>query len=316
MRNKPRVVVIGLGNMGTNHVRIVNETAHLAGVCDINKELGRQFSQKYSVQFFSDSYELIEKVKPDAVVIATPTSIHFPITKYCLKNNIPALVEKPLTDDVKKGEILSRISTSGKSIIWVGHVERFNPAVIKLKKLINSNKLGDIVSLSAVRVGIHPPPGLKLDVLLDLGIHDIDIFNWLLGEYPKDANIYRQKIVESNIADSAFAFLRYKKVVGVIQTNWITPVKIRYLYVSGLKGFAELDYINQTLTLYDRIQKLVKNSDFITSTLVYSSPKQEILVEKREPLKEQMKFFLTNLHNPRLSNITDALKAMEIVFKH
>lgn len=313
MRKTARVAVIGAGNMGRNHIRVVAEIAHLVGISDTVAETGKVFTQQYSVPFFTSATELLDTQKPDAVIIATPTPTHAQIATECLNRRIPTLVEKPITPDVASARKLLRLSKEKKTLLMVGHIERFNPAVRSLYQLIKSGRLGRIVSLLAIRVGIRPPPHPNSDVLLDLGIHDVDIFNWLLDEYPTEKNIIRRQLLPTNRSDSAFAMLKYKQATAVVQTNWITPTKIRNLYVGGTLGYAEVDYINQKLAIYEKIAKFRAGSDFLESSLNFESPKKEIFISKKEPLKEEIKFFLSALKTPRLSNALSSLEALIIV---
>lgn len=255
--------------------------------------------------------------KPDAVSVVVPTIYHKHVAIDCLNHKIPTLVEKPISNNAADGRKIIKAAAENKTPLMVGHIERFNPAVLKLKQLIDRGKLGSILNLLAIRVGISPPKGKQLNVALELGIHDVDIFNFLTGETPVEKRIDKLNISNTNISDSSSITLRYKSSVGIIQTNWITPIKIRRLYVTGIKGFIDLDYINQKLIFYDRVAGWESNErieDFSGLVSLSTVPTQ-VFISKGEPLKLELSFFLDNLSkSPILYKMTeDAINALEVL---
>jgi UDP-N-acetylglucosamine 3-dehydrogenase len=195
----------------------------------------------------------------------------------------------------------------------VGHVERFNPAIIKLKELIKRRRFGKIINLLTMRVGINPPSILDSDVALDLAVHDIDVFNYLLNRYPTTSKIVKNKIFKTNIADSASILLEYENIVGMIQTNWLTPVKIRKLYVTGTDGFAEVDFINQEIVVYNKHLKTRRDGDFFEFVSLHAFPKKEVYISKKEPLREELRFFLQAVRGEKKTSPVHALEALKIL---
>lgn len=311
---KIKVAVIGVGNMGKNHVRIYSKIADLVAVSDLDEQLGINVAQKYNTRFYKDYKQIIEKEKIDAVSVVVPTNLHKELVTYFLQEKIPILVEKPIADNLSDASKMLRMVQKNKTFLMVGHVERFNPAVIKLKQIIEEERLGKIISFLAIRVGITPPNPAASDVALDLGIHDVDVFNYLLNKYPDRKKIVKTKLFSRNMADSSILLLEYGKVTGVIQTNWITPVKIRKLYVSGVEGYAELDYIQQKLVLHDKILNTKFDGSFYEFiSLSDEAPKKQVFISKKEPLKEELKYFLSNKDDWKLNNIRDSIEALKSV---
>ncbi len=185
--------------------------------------------------------------------------------------------------------------------------------IVKLKKIIDEGRLGKIISLLAIRVGISPPNPAASDVAFDLGIHDVDVFNFLLGRFPDKKKILKTKLFSSNIADSSTLLLEYSKTTGIIQTNWITPVKMRKLFVSGVEGYAELDYVQQKLVLYDKILNTRFDGSFYELVSLSETPKKEVYISKKEPLKEELNYFISNINNWESNNIEDSIEALKIV---
>lgn len=307
-----RTALIGAGNMGKNHARVYSEISQFSGIADVVETIGRPLAQKYGVSFYTDYIKMIDEIKPDAVSVVVPTRFHKQVTIDCLKRHIPVLVEKPIALTVDEASEMIEASKKENTFLMVGHIERFNPAVIKLKKIIDQGKLGKIINLLAIRVGISPPRIPNSDVALDLGIHDVDVFNYLLNSFPTSKKIVKHKLFKHNTADSASLFLEYKDTSAMIQTNWITPIKMRKLFVTGSEGFVELDYLSQKITYYNKIINSKIDGNFYEFLSLSETPKREIFVSKKEPLKEEIECFLSYANNKKDKlNPVYALKALE-----
>jgi UDP-N-acetylglucosamine 3-dehydrogenase len=316
MNKKPKAAVIGAGNMGRHHVRIYSEICNLVAVADLNEKIGKPLADKFKTRFYTDYKKMLDKEKPDMVSIVVPTKFHKEVAFECLKRKIPILVEKPLSDSIIDAQEILNEARRNNTIVMVGHLERFNPGVIKLKEIINSEKLGQVISLLAIRVGISPPNALSSDVVLDLAIHDIDIFNYLMDEYPIEETILRHRIFKNSFSDSASILLQYPKASAIIQTNWITPIKMRKLYVTGTDGFAELDYITQKLIVYDKIIQKKKEGNFFEFLSLYELPKKEVYVSKKEPLKEELLYFKLHVKNKLKIDAAYALQAVKTALQN
>jgi UDP-N-acetylglucosamine 3-dehydrogenase len=310
-----KTAVIGVGNMGKSHARIFSQISRLTAIVDNNPTTGMAVADQYHVKWYKHTNDLLQQEQLDAVSIAVPTEYHSQIATHTLSHHLPTLIEKPITTDTKTAEELIHLAQKNNTYLLVGHVERFNPSVIKLKKIIEQGKLGNILNLLAIRVGIVPPPSPNSDVVLDLSVHDIDIFNYLIEEIPHHTSIIRTKILTQNTADIAAISLQYKKATGLIQTNWVTPIKMRKLYVTGTSGFVELDYIHQKISLYNKVLNFIPNGDFYDLISKYDSPKKEVYVSRKEPLYEELKYFLKHIRSTRPDNIThqafDVLKIIQ-----
>lgn len=314
MKTNIKTAVIGVGNMGKHHARIYSEISNLVAVADLNEEVGKMIADKYGTKYYKNYHGLLNKEKIEAVSVAVPSVFHRKVVIDCLSSKIPTLVEKPIAEKIKDANAMIEEASKQKTLLMVGHIERFNPAIIKLKEIVKNKKLGKIINLLALRIGLHPPVMTGLDVAVDLSIHDIDIFNFLLDEIPKRKKIVKNKIFPGSIADSSSFILEYEKTTGMIHSNWVTPVKIRKLFVSGSEGFAELDYISQKLIIFQKMNHEDKQDDYL-NFLTYSDTPQKIeFVSKKEPLKEELKFFLKNYKNYKLTKVAkEAMLALETI---
>lgn len=310
---KLRVGVIGVGNMGKNHARVYSEIANLVAIADTSEITKSKIGKYSNAIFYKDYKQMLKENSLDAVSVAVPTLLHKEIVTYCLEQKIPTLVEKPIASNLSEAQEMFKTAKRFNTFLMVGHVERFNPAVVKLKTIINQGRLGKIISLLAVRVGISPPNPAASDVAVDLGIHDVDVFNYLLNGFPDKRKIIKTKLFSKNIADSSILLLEYGKIIATIQTNWITPVKTRKLYVSGVEGYAELDYIQQKLVLHDKILNTKFDGSYYELLSLSDSSKKEVFISKKEPLKEELLYFLSNKNNWQANNIKESIEALKIV---
>lgn len=308
-----RIAVIGAGVMGEYHTRIYTElennnlNIHLVGISDINKNRLEEVSKKYKisnsnsqqyVQTYTD-YNLLLDSNLDAVSICVPTSLHYEVAIAAIKKGVKyLLIEKPITDDLSKANDIVKYAKDSGSRILVGHVERFNPAIIELKRLIDSGRLGDIVSISAKRVS--KPSYVRhvgTGVIIDLAVHDIDVMCYLYGKLP--TSVYSIAGSENGFVneDRAIISLKFNEhCAGIIETNWLTPHTLRTLDVIGLKAVAQLDYINQRIIISENERS------------------EEIKFVKQEPLKNEIIHFIDIANGKREPVVTgnDGINALKI----
>lgn len=310
-----KVSILGVGNMGRNHLRVYSELSEvkITSVVDISE---KKIELPYeNIKVFSDYKKMIEEEKPDLVSICVPTSFHYEVAKYCLESGINVLLEKPICLDIKEAEKLLELSKENNVKLWVGHIERFNPALLKVKEMVKNGELGQIIALMSRRVGGFPPQIKDANIAVDLAIHDIDISNFLLNDLPKEISINKQKNLIENREDSVELFLKYDKSSAYIQANWITPVKIRKLCITGTEGYLELDYINQEIEFYkSNYQKFKENiKDFSDYVVNFSEPDKIVIsLAKKEPLKEEILYFINCINNNIKVDSTFALDALKI----
>jgi len=314
-----KVGVIGLGNMGWHHARIYSELAEsqLVSVSDLDEALCLKAQSKYQAKYYLSYQEMLKKENLDAVSIVVPTSLHKSVALDCIAAGVPMLIEKPIAGTLADGKAIIEAAEAKKIPVSVGHIERFNPAVQKLKELLVMNKLDRVTSILARRVGIYPPQIKDANVIVDIAVHDIDICNYLLGRLPQSIHAKAGRALNSERADFASLFLDYDGTETFIQVNWITPVKIRELNVTGINGYAELNYLTQKLKLYESNYERTFDSfgDFVVK---FGTPNiQEVNVQPAEPLKLELQAFLNSLKKGKKMPITahDGLMALDIALK-
>ena len=196
--------VIGAGVMGMNHIRVLRELGCDVVVSDISQESLKR-AEAMGVTGFRD-YTDIKDV--DAVTIASPTKLHFDIATHFLERGIPTLVEKPITENVSDAKALVSLSKRNDTILMVGHIERFNPMVKKVKEIIDSGYLGTILHLSTYR--LNPSGRANDSAVLDLSTHDIDVLRYLIGA--EISSIYAEAVYRDGIEKHVSAIINFDTI--------------------------------------------------------------------------------------------------------
>ena len=217
---KIRAGVIGVGAMGKHHARIYSgmSGAELIGVVDINKKIASEVAAKYNTEAFTDCERLL-KNDLDAVSIAVPTTLHEDIALKAVNYGVHMLVEKPIAESIKSADAIIDAARRENLKLMIGHIERFNPTILKLKELISTGELGEIISISCRRVGPYPPRIRDVGIIIDLAVHDIDAISYLYGKramnvYSIAGNSFHSK------EDHASILLQYEdKKSGMVETN-------------------------------------------------------------------------------------------------
>ncbi len=280
-----KVGVVGLGAMGQHHVRLYSEfhnskLIELVGVADTDPYRAKEIGEKYHTKYYADYHGFLGKV--DAVSIAVPTTLHYQVAMDFLEAGIHCLVEKPITSRVEEAEDL--IGAAGKHNVKlaVGHIERFNPAVVKLKEIIEKGTLGKLLIISTRRVGPYVSRIRDVGVVIDSATHDIGVVRYLIGKEPISV-FSRVGSLKHPKEDHAVIVLDFGETTACCEVNWFTPHKVRTLVATGSEGIAYLDYTEQKVT-------------------VHSSNATEVEdIQKAEPLKLEIVDFvqsIMNNHNP------------------
>lgn len=244
-----RAALVGFGSMGKNHARILNnlDGVKLVGICDpvVNEDVN------FDRQYFHEEISQVMSLDLDYCVISTPTTTHYKIAQEFLKNGVPVLIEKPVTENHALSLELLNLSELTKRIVGVGHIERFNSALIELKKRIDSNQIGEIYQISTRRMGPFPSRISDVGVIKDLATHDLDLTAWLFGsDYDR---IFAEAMRLGKNPHEDLVSVTGKLSNGVIVNhlvNWISPTKERSVVVTGEKGSFYANTLTGELTLF------------------------------------------------------------------
>ena len=281
------VAVVGAGNMGSNHIRVYDELpgADLVEVVEPDPDRAANISDQYNVSVYGHIGEL---TLAEAATIAAPNEYHRPIAEALLEREFDLLVEKPLATSVGDAQAIVTAAEQAGSILQVGHIERFNPAVEMLSKILDER---EIIAIETHRLGPFNEQLSETNVVFDLMIHDLDVLDNLVGTEPSHIDAVGRRS-HSNEIDHAIANLRYtNSVLATVVSSHITHGKIRELVVTTRDAYIKLDYQQQSIT----IQK--KGVDHLTSFDGESGYRTEAvtetpLIQTREPLKNELEHFL------------------------
>ena len=180
-----KIIQIGTGGWGKNHARILSELGVLVAICDTNIEKSKEYGKKYSVNYYDSLEKVLESEEFDGAFVVTPTSTHVEITKKLLEAKKHVFVEKPMTYKSRDGEKLAKLAEKNKVMLMCGYIERFNPAVDIVKKMVNEKKFGDLVMLEFHRENRIPSHIKDVGIIYDTSVHDIDTANWLFNDMPQ-----------------------------------------------------------------------------------------------------------------------------------
>jgi predicted dehydrogenase len=265
-----KVGIIGIGKLGSIHLRIYKE------IRDIEKIYIADTTEKIldshkDIPSFTDYRQLLGKV--DLISIATPTSTHFEIASFFLKNNIPVFVEKPITQNLEEANKLLNLSKDRKTLLFVGHVERYNNAYLSVKKIIKNP-----LFIECHRLSPYPHRSLDIGVILDLMIHDLDIILGLLKDDVKKIEAKGVKILSST-EDIANARITFKGgCVANITASRISAKRERKIRIFMNNCYMSLDYAQQEVEIYQKLKKEIK--------------KKLLPINKEEPLKKEILDFV------------------------
>ena len=313
--NAIRIGVVGLGAMGRQHVRVIRqlEQYELVAVVDPNpKARELVLREQPNVMEYAEPSDLFCSTV-EAVVVASPTWQHGGQTELFVQHGLHVLVEKPFVLGMTDIDRLKQVLMTSEVTVLVGHIERFNPAVIALRAYLDTGGLGDLLSFSARRVGIARPSVPSANVIYDLAIHDIDVIQFITGRAPTVIGARGGLLPGNSLEDFVHLLLGYGPVAAAVEANWITPSKSRRLSVTGSGGFAELDYIRQEVFVHQGRTEQVGDGENLFSYISERGDPTRLQIDREEPLCRELLHFhdcIKGISQPGIA-IEEAVKAVE-----
>lgn len=280
---KIRVGVVGVGHLGQHHARIYASLpqCELVGIADIDPKAAQKISRQYGGGAYADYRELFGRV--DALSIVVPTVYHHAIAADCLKHGIHLMVEKPITSTVEEAQDLIRLANEYNRILQVGHIERFNMAVMRLKQLVDRPMF-----IEGHRLGPYDPRVKDVGVVLDLMIHDLDIILQLTNSPVKSVEgtgvgVYG---IHEDIANARIHF--ENGCVANLTASRVTPNRKRKIRIFQPDTYLSIDYIEQEVEIFQRVPIVNPEPGMPSISIVRKKEK----IEKKEPLKLELMHFL------------------------
>jgi len=291
--------VIGTGFWGENQVRVLRQSraADLVAICDTNEKRAKEIGTKYGVPWYTDLDKFLRVSKLEAVTICTPTQTHLRVGLLAIEAGKNLLVEKPMTGEERAAEKLLKAATKAGVKLLVGFIERVNPGVRAVKKMLKEKTVGDVIIATGRRVARWPIRIGDVGVVKDTAIHDIDAMRYLLQEEVSAVFAQTGSLRTHSYEDYAEIMLRFRGgTTGFLDANWLTPRKVRTLIITGSDATISLDYITQEITL-ENSRQLVKP-----------------YTPWAEPLKVELENFMTTIlrDTKEAPSGDDAIKAIRI----
>ena len=295
MNHQPlRVGIIGLGFMGRNHLRVYTELdgVEVVAVADVDDAVLARASRGRTSRPYLDYRAMLREERLDAVSIVTPTRLHREVALVAIAAGVNILIEKPIAPTVSEALEIEEAARGAAVKVTVGHVERFNPAVAELKRRLKENALGRLYQVQARRVGPFPQRIRDVGVVHDLATHDVDVMRFVLGTEITRLHARVQRGIRTEHEDSMVAVLEFEDdVLGLLDVNWLSPVKVRQLLALGAGGMFSLDYVRQELFHYQERSEANDWPDFSAAGL---EPElvTKLRVRSMEPLRAELESFV------------------------
>jgi UDP-N-acetylglucosamine 3-dehydrogenase len=291
-----KIAVIGVGGWGKNHVRVLHNMGVLEAVCDLSADRAKEIAKKYDTKFYSSIKDLFSNERGlNACLVCTPTKSHLSVVREAVQNGCHVFVEKPLSFSSKECEEMTDLSKKAKVILTCGYVERFNPAVQDLKKIIQKQTYGDLLMMEFHRENRMPLHIKDVGVIYDTSVHDIDTAMFLFGKGAKMvfARAGKKFHLFEDFATIMLGFEDQK--VAIIASNWVTPKKVRTFSAVCTEGTINGDFITQEIRI-----------DHVDATII---PRRQ---QFQEPLVLELQSFIEVIEGKRKQPVVTSEEAANV----
>lgn len=286
-----KICVIGGGKWGQNHIRTLSQMGNLGGIVEANPQRLDELLKQFPVEGFNDLNDAIAH-DFDGFTIAVPAPLHYEIAKKLLEKGKSVLVEKPMTLSAETSRELVGIADKNGAQLMVGHVLLFHPAIRKIKELIDSGKIGQLYYLYSTRLNLGTVR-TEENVFWSFAPHDVSVLDYFVGQPAIHIESKGAKFLQKNVYDYTMTQLTYPDNIHAhIFVSWLHPFKEQRLVVIGSKGMISFEdsTIEKEIKFYD------KHIEFDCGIPIkIENPTEIIPYEKKQPLTEELKYFVENL---------------------
>jgi predicted dehydrogenase len=309
-----RIGVVGLGYWGPNLARNFSQLpeAELAWCCDADESRHARFAAQFpESRFTTDLDDLLNDATLEAVVLATPVPTHHAVARRALEAGKHVFVEKPLAWTVAEARELEALAAERGLTVMVGHLLRFHPGVIKLRELIESGQLGEVLYVYGNRVNLGV---IREDenALWSLGVHDISVVLYLLGGRPVEVSARGECYVRPGVEDVVFGYVKLATgQVGHLHLSWLDPHKMRKMTVVGSKRMAVFDDMDpdRKVTIYDKGPVQTAPGKISTHTGDITIPE----ISREEPLRIECRAFVEAVRGGDPAHPANAAEGVAVV---
>ena len=317
MQKKVKVGVIGAGHLGKHHIKHLSKhlSVEFVGFFDLDKENAKKVSNKFSVRSFESESDLIGAA--EGISIVTPTETHYDIAVKCLKKKKDVFIEKPITSTSQEAKKIIKMAQTNKNIVQVGHIERFNPTINQLKKVIGSPHCIEIARLAPFQTR-----GTDVPVVLDLMVHDIDLILSMVNEKIESIAASGSKMMSKTI-DLAHAQIKFTNgVVANLKSSRIAQNYVRKIRTYEENLYTVTDLMIPQIEVYNLKTGLNTSSESTSKKIDTSDGEKtmfydKIVPEEKDALLEEINNFIDSIQtrkNPLVDGI-QGLNALEIALE-
>jgi predicted dehydrogenase len=277
-----KVAQVGLGQWGKNLARNFDQLAELVWLCDIDDERRAEAAQSYPTAQVASSFDdVLADESVEAVVVATPVPTHYELARRTLEAGKHVFVEKPPAMRGAEMEELCELAEERNLVLMPGHLLLYHPGVQKLKEIVDSGELGEVLYVYGNRQNLGTFRTNE-NALWSLGVHDLSVLLYLIGEEPSEVRAHGNAFLSRGVEDVVFCYLRFPSgKMAHMHLSWLDPHKIRRITVVGNERMAVFDDMerDRKITVYDNWR--TRTGDIYSPT-----------VDATEPLRRECEHFL------------------------
>jgi len=312
---KNNICVVGAGYWGKNHIRTLYKLNALGGIVENKSSVLSDLKKRYlNVPIFRNIDDALSFDKFHGYTVATPAETHYDLSKQIINSKKHVLIEKPFTLNVEHAEDLVNLAKKNKVNLMVGHSMLFHPAIIKIKELLSSGKIGKLQYIYSNRLNLGQVR-TEENVFWSLAPHDISIFQYLTDLYPININAHGSSFLQERIHDSTITLIKYpNNIHGHIFVSWLHPFKEHRLMVIGSEGMLSFEdsmdgkplrYYKKKFEIQNKVPEKI------------DGPIEDIDYDKSQPLTNELRYFIDHLKksDPKIANGAHALEVTKILVK-
>jgi predicted dehydrogenase len=309
-----RGAVLGLGMIGRHHARLLQTSARVAFAGAVDP-VGDRFGVVHDPGLvFGDLAELLRAGTPDFAIVAVPTEEHVATVRALAAEGVHVLVEKPLAASAAEGRALIEACHAAGIHAAVGHVERFNPALLELRRRTQEGQLGQVFLLATERIGPFPDRVRDVGVIKDLATHDLDLVRWLGGSPVERVTAETQHRMEREHEDVVLATGRLENAISFnCIVDWVSPTKVRRTRVLGERGMLVADTLTADLTFYANGNVASEWPETQALRGVSEGDSTRYALARREPLLVELETFFDLLEGDAGAGVVTLAEGLETV---
>lgn len=311
---KIRIGIVGVGHLGKLHLKNLLEikSVDCSGIFDIDEEKAKSVEEEFNVRRYQSLLDLFKS--SNAVIISTTTSNHFEVGKLALENDLHIFIEKPITSTVEEAEELIKLGKTKNKFIQVGHIERFNPAILSLEKY----QLNPMF-IQSDRLSQFNLRGTDVAVVLDLMIHDIDIILHLVKSEVEKIDASGVAVVSDSI-DIANARIQFKNgCVANVTASRISQKKMRKMRMFQKDAYITIDFLQGLSEIYRLVKPDKETIGISYGEIGVGEKRKKVIYEQPEipevnAMKYEQELFIKSIltNTPPVVSGEDGKKALEV----